>query len=421
MKRKSNLSHRVVLWCLVLLLIVQLVTALGIRPAKTGLAVEEGRDYSGKLWVVNNDQMEFSVDISLEGEMSEYVTLSANELTFRSDDDAKSVGFEVHLPDEVPPGISTAKIIIAQKVASSGENTVSSRIVLKHKIFVQGPYPDKYIEAKLNFHEQGDEIAFVSEVENLGKKDIGSIQTTFYVNDKQKEEHIMETEETSLKRKENKLLRTKLDRSLFELGEFEVSAVTKFDDQNIELIKNLIVGKPEVDITYFDNYFIANKINQYSMDLLNKWNKRVKNVYVDVEVSRDDQKIDEFRTKSTDIEGEMLQRITDYLDAKDKGPGRYTFDMVVNFWSLVRMYQKEFQFESELVSEEEAESLAMAAPLTGGAAADSAETGDSSSSGSPFASILPWIIVGILLGIVGFYVVWRYAHREQYEEGGGML
>ncbi len=401
---------------LVLVLSLQLTIALGIRPAKTTMISDDSKDYAGQFWVVNNDQHEFTATVSVEGEMAQYVTLKTSEdtlgkrseLHFRDDDEALPVYFEVHLPATVPPGTSTANIVIEEQLESESPNTISSKVVLKHKIIVQGPYPDKYINVKLNFHDQGETIELVSEVENLGKQDINTVQTSFYVNDQKQVPHVAETVSTNLNKKENKLLKATLDKDLFEQGEFEVSAVTTYDDQKLELVKTLVVGSPSVAVAYFDNYFVANKINQYTMDLLNQWNKEIQHVFVEVEVQKDHQKIDEFRTKSVDIKGEMMERLQDYYDARQRNPGKYGFDLIVNFWNIARMDQKKYHYDAELLTNEEFKSIDTAAPKT----RDTQQPTSSS-----FTTILLWIIFGSLLGAISLFVLWRYMHRDDYEGG----
>ncbi len=392
------MSQKALAWIIVLLFTLQLALALGIRPAKTTIIFDElgeQRELEGQFWVVNNDHHEFTARITVEGELAEFITLDRDEIVFREDDDAEDVDFEIHLPEIMPPGESKANIIVSEDVAvGEGETLVSSRLVLKHKVIVIGPYPDKYLTAKLNFFDQGKEIRMVSEVENLGKLDIGAVQTKFYVNDKQQKQHVLETEKTNLQKKENKLLATTIERDVFERGEFEVSAITTYDDQQVEIVKNLLVGQPEIDITYFNQFFVAYKINQYSLDLLNRWNKDIRNVFVDVEVRKDAQKIDEFRTKSIDLEGLTTERISDYFNAKEKAPGKYDFEMVVNFWNQYRMEEK--RFPVELLPEDEFEALPAPA-LTGAATA-------SGISGSMLALL---IVLGcILLGIIMF-LLWR--------------
>ncbi len=409
--------QKILIWMLVFLLALQLAVALGVRPAKTNIAIDEYEENNikidGKLWIVNNNQREFTVDVYVDGEMAEFVKIKTDpkRISFRPEDEAKEVEFEINFnKGDIPPGTSTAFIAIEERFGDQLDNAVSSKLLLKHKITFTGPYPDLYIEGSLNFHEKGDEIELVAEVKNLGKKDINKVQTTFYVNDKAQEQHELETSPESLKTKETKLLKTAIEKDNFNAaGQYEVSAITKYDDQVLELYKTLLMGKPEVDITYFDRYLIAHKVNQYTLDLLNKWNQQIRNVYVDVEVFKGEQKVDAFRTRSVDIEAEMMQRVSDYLDAKDKGPGEYRFEMTVHFWSLVRMDEKKFIFQTDLVTEEDAKRLSLAPPSLSGAA-----TGYG---GGTFSTVAPWLLIGILLGIIGFYIAWRYLNRKRYEDG----
>src|SRR3989339_84973 len=174
-----------IVYLLILLVSAQLILALGVSPAKTIIPFDPtATTYTGKFWVVNNAHEEFTMKLSADGEMGQYITLATTELHFREDTDSLPVEFTVTLPAKIPPGESISNIVLQQELAGNGGSTVSSKIVLKHKIFIQGPYPDKYITAKLNFFESGQEIRMVSEVENLGNKDLQYVQTKFYVNDK---------------------------------------------------------------------------------------------------------------------------------------------------------------------------------------------------------------------------------------------
>src|SRR3989338_3318548 len=255
-------TPRIILWIMVVLLSINLALAIGIRPAKTTIESEQTKSLCGQFWVVNNDQMDFSAKVYIEGEMSQYITLNTKELQFRSDTDSLPVDFSLNLPSSIPPGTSSANIVVEQALESSTDNVISSKVVLKHKIIVQGPYPEKYIVASVNFHDTGNQIEFVSEVENLGKQDLQEVQTKFYVNDKQQQAQTKETETTSLKTNENKLLKTSVNKDIFDLGEFEVSAITTYDGQQVEVVKKLVVGEPKIEISYFDKFLIANKINQ---------------------------------------------------------------------------------------------------------------------------------------------------------------
>ena len=396
LNKMKKANKKIIIWTIVLLLLsMQLVLAIGIRPAKTTIISGEENKFENSFWIVNNDHRDFFVKLYPSGPLAEYISLEVTELNFLSTYEAKEVKYIVMIPKTIPPGLTKNYLIVEEELLSTDPTVISSKILLKHKILIQGEYPDKYVEVKLNFRDLGSDVEFISEVENLGKQNLTEVKTTFRVNDKYEQEHYLETNVISLEKDENKLLISTLEKDFFELGEYDVSAITEYDDLEVEMVKTLRIGKPEVDITYFNEYFVANKINEYTMDLLNRWNQKVENVFVEVEVKKDDQKIDEFRTKSIDIEGEMSKKINDYFDAKEKNPGIYTFDMVVNFWNTYKMEQKTFQ--SEL--------------MTGAIVIPPESLSDSSLS----LTMILFLIIGLLIGVMGGYVLYRYIRRDQYK------
>ncbi len=384
--------------------------ALGIRPARTSLSLEETPAFNGTIWVVNNDQQDFTALIGVEGELSPYVTVQSSELHFTKDVPYLPAQFAVVLPKHLRPGESTGFIVVSQELDDQEEGVISTSVALKHRVVAMGPYPDKYIETKLNFHENGEVLRFVSEVRNLGKKNIEAVQTTFYVGNDDNASSVLMTEENSLDKGKSTLLEAAMNRSELSVGEYDVKAVTEYDDLQVELTKKLWVGKPEVDITYFDRYFRAWEINPYSLDLLNKWNQKIENVFVDISVKKNETEIDAFRTKSVDINALMTRRINDYLDARDRGEGVYSFDMVVNFWDTYRMTSK--RFSAELLSAEDF-SQVNASNLAGAAVAEGM--------GNVFlkewlASPWAWMMLGTIV-VLSIYVLWRYLHREEYDGG----
>ncbi len=385
---------------------MQVVTAIGIRPARTHLEFETTQSLEDTFWVVNNDEREMSLRIDKTGELAEYVTIRETGLNFREDTDALPIHFRIDLPNKIPPGESTAVIIVEESLPISSANTVSSRIILKHKIIVQGPYPDKFITVKLNFHEREDNIELVSEIENKGKNDLKEVQTIFYVNDKSNQQRIVETERDSLNTKEVTVLKSSVERELFDQGEYEVSSITVYDGDYMEVAEKMIIGKPEVDITYFDQFFTANQINEYNLELFNKWNKEVENVFVDVEIKKDGEKVDGFRTKTVDIEGETRKQIQDYFDGTDRDPDEYMFEMVVNFWDNVRMASK--VFEVTFLAEEEFEEIDSNS-LTGGSIVKDTTSTD-------IIQGIVWGSIAISLAGLVLFLMYKYGNKGKKEE-----
>src|SRR3989344_5494555 len=133
----NQISQKIAAWIFILLLMINLAAALGIRPAKTTIISNEVdvSELDGIFWVVNDGGREFTTSLYVEGEMSEYVTLKEQALTFRADDDAKAVEFKINMPDEIPPGVSTAVIVVEEKLGSNEPQVISSKVILKHKVY----------------------------------------------------------------------------------------------------------------------------------------------------------------------------------------------------------------------------------------------------------------------------------------------
>ena len=406
---KKRKIQNLVLFTILLIFVSSSVLGLGIRPVKTNFNGDEIKHYEGTFWIVNDGQRNFDVHVVVEGEMEKFVSLENTKISFREDDEAKPVNFMVDLPEKISPGNSVAAIIVEETLISSDSKVLSSKIKLKHKVNIQGEYPDKYVEYKINFHNLDDKIEVVSEVKNLGKQDIEEIQTKFYVNNKNQEIETKQSQKETLKKKETKLLKSFFSKDSFDEGEYEISAVVFFDGLSSELTKIMRLGEPNVEITYFDRYFKERKVNPYNLDVHNKWNKPVENVYVDVVLNQDGQELDSFRTKSVDIDGQMTKKIQDYFDARARDAGKYTFDLVANYWNTYKMKTKKISYDAELFSEKEFEEVAEKRNIAGQAIS----AGDN----LKMSNVLFWIPLIILILVIGIYMGYRYAHKDDYEGG----
>ena len=140
---------------------------------------------------------------------------------------------------------------------------------------------------------------------------------------------------------------------------------------------------------------------------INKWNKKIENVYVDVAVKKDYQEIDNFRTKSIDIEGLMIKKTSDYFDAKDKNPGTYVFEMIVNFWNIYKM--DSIKFNVELLNED-SQDLKEANQVK---ILDEELNKENFSKKNSFSKL--WLILfTFLLLIILIYIFYRYKNKNEY-------
>lgn len=326
------MNKKTILWILVLILTTQLVLGLGLRPAKTTIDFKPNLDREHSFWVVNNDNIDFEVNIYVEGELGEYIDIQQNNLIFKEDDDSKKVTYRINLPENLPAGDVKANIVV-EEVLNKPKNPYefSAKLVLKHKVIVKVPYPEKFVEGELDIKEEDKKINLITQVKNLGTKTIEDIKTRFYINDQRETIESTETDEASLDAGETKELKAEIPKSKLDYGEFDILANVIYDGYKLELMKKLIMGEPEIEILYFDKYFIFGKINKFTVNLLNKWNKKLEKVFVEIFVFKDDKQVDQIRTASFDIEGKESDNIEGYFDTTNKELGDYQFEVVVDY------------------------------------------------------------------------------------------
>jgi len=410
-------KHRFGIELLFFLIVLTLsVNAVGIRPASTELSYDLTKQYNATIWVVNNDKISFNAEIKVEGEMSKYVNLQTANLLFQPETEYLPLNFEINLDENIPPGTHYAYITIAQDLLTSEKDVVYSKLILKHKIVIFGEYPDKYIKTDVDYTDLGDKIKIVSEIENLGKEPLNQVYTTFNIQGNSNQSLPNLTTSTSaLSSQENTQLSTEVQKKSLGEGEFIVSATTYYDDLEVEVSKKMIIGKPEIDITYFDKYFLSGEINKYTLELLNQWNQQIENVYVDINLLKDNRSVDQFRTRSVDISKFSRKQIQDYLDAREQSPGKYWFEMTVNYWNTYKMDKK--TFTSEFLTESQYKSLKPASNLAGEAYGnENSKNSDSVyySKNNSFTIIILIILI-IIMFLIGVYITYRYIHREEYE------
>ncbi|MBU1622701.1 MAG: hypothetical protein ABIH82_04570 [Candidatus Woesearchaeota archaeon] len=312
-----------------ILVLVQSVVAIGLRPAKTTVDFTPGLEQESSFTIVNNDQTNFSVKVYAAGELAKYLEFGQDELLFNEHDESKKVSFKLNLPQKLPPGELNTDLVVEELVGES-ENAVSAKLVLKHKLIVRIPALGKFVEAKISSQKEENDLKLFSEVKNIGTEPIKEIKTKFSLYEGWKKIYSAETTAESLALGETKMLSVMVPQELVNYGEFDLLAEVSYDKNELVLEEKLILGEPEVEILSFDKYFIQGEINPFLVSLENKWNKKLKDLFIDVLVFKDQEQIDSIRTASFDLKAHEEEQVKGYFDA-DKELGDYIFEVVVNY------------------------------------------------------------------------------------------
>lgn len=326
------MNKKLIVWLVLSIICIEAVLGLGIRPAKTTIEFVPGAEQEYSFWIVNNDQMEMEAKIFAKGDLAGYLQFSQEVVKLSQDEKEKQITFKVKFPNKLPPGDLKTNIIIEQKVElKNNPSQFSAKLVLEHKLIVHSSYPEKYLIGDLKIEENDKTIGLVSELTNYGSQNIQSLKTTVFVSDQQEDIETLEAEEATLAPNETKEVKVELDKQKVSYGEFNILAKIFYDGYRLELEKKLVKGEPEIEILYFDRYFLAGQVNKITIDLLNKWNQKLDNLFIDIFVFKDGKKIEEIRSQNFALNGKETKKVESYLDASKKEIGNYDFEVQVNY------------------------------------------------------------------------------------------
>ncbi len=324
--------------------------ALGVRPAKTDIVFRPGETKTVGFKIVNTDMKEFDVELSLKGDLARYIKVDPITLHFTADEEMKEFSKTITMPSVMPPGTITGDLLITEVVkigkgpkvyfgeeeiitkTEDDESTITARVAIKHKITVTVPRQEKYVEASIEYREQQEDTNVITEVKNLGLQDVNTLKTETAVMENEQKVADFASDAVPLPSLDTKTFYSSVSKQKAYQGEYELVSTIKYDEKEVEITKTMILGSPEIKILAFDKFFKEKTINEFRIDLENKWNKDLGNVYATIELTKDGQSaIEPTRTISMDIAGRAKKTMNSYLDLTNINEGEYMCKVTVNY------------------------------------------------------------------------------------------
>lgn len=390
MKRKKSI--RSCSDCLMIMLIVLLmmlvsvssVSALGILPARTSLYQEGTKQLSGDFTIVPSTADPVLIDLSVEGELEDHVTLSFDKKEVQG---SVKLEFSLDPPLNLKPGNHVAKILV--KELPIGAGTVSAMPAVYHTINMFTPYPDRYLETDFliidnNIHM----LKFTTIMLNRGTLDIEGIdaEINIYYGDEKvatlykavagiQDYDIVygytvpgnvDDRVLSLSRKlfsvpmgQSREMQLSMKKFEFKTGEYIIESVVRYDKEELVTEKSIKIGQeeiyiyPETEIAYF------NEISKIDLSVGSNWNKELENVALSASVWQDDEMIadlDSDQNKdNVDIKPFKNASAYVYWDATGLGLGEYTIKVKAQYENLT--FDDSFDVSLEIKPVEEGDVL----------------------------------------------------------------
>jgi hypothetical protein len=284
------------------------------------------------------------IDLYIKGDLAEYVNLSTTHLPGSGD-------FEVtiSLPNEIEkPG--THKILVgAVEARKADESTVGGIAAIQGRIDILVPFPGKYTEStfRLSNINQGEEAPYELEVNNLGKESL-KVNTIIEVFKIDSEDILVKKilPETLMEPKETMSSVGTLDTRDLPPGEYIAFATIDWEEKKTIINQTFRIGEFLVDIIDYDYEFERGKINPFRIEVENKWNTKIDEVFATVSITDTGDAVASFKTVTIDTNPWEIKNITGYFDTSDLESKRYTAKIVLSFGGattskLVAIYIKD--------------------------------------------------------------------------------
>jgi hypothetical protein len=300
---------------------------VGITPVHYEEFFEPGLEKSFEFQSFNTDPTK-GVRVYIKGDLVEYTNISKAYFI-----GSGKFTVTIKLPQKIDkPG--THQIIVgAIESEEKLETTLGGIAAIQGRIDILVPYPGKYAEAtfKINNINEGEEASYELEVRNLGTEEI-YIRPTIEIYKKNESDSLLTKiiNGTTLYPKNTLTAIETLNTQNLPPGEYQAKAIIDYGPI-IGINKTFRIGEFLVEVTDYDYLFEKGKINKFNIEIKNKWNTKINEIFAEVSITNEGKFITNFKTVSTSSAPWEIKNITGYLDATNLEAKRYTANIILSY------------------------------------------------------------------------------------------
>ena len=328
-----------VLFIVVIILLSQNILALGVTPARKLVDFEPGLTQTVEFSIVNSENKDMAVSISVSGELADSVELSDEYLEFASTEREKSIQYTFTLPQKMAPGTRKTEIVV-REISSPKESSgtvLTARVAVAHQLRVQVPYEGKYAEIDLKIAETGrtDVVNFIIPVSSLGKENIDGARgkIDIYGSDNKKVITIW-SDEQGVSPGEKAELTAAWSENV-ELGKYYAKAIVFYDKESTgEVERAFTVGEVDLEILEIrvNRDFKLGDIAKFNIFLENKWDEELEEVYAEMILyTLNDEEVVSSKGATESIEAFGKEDVVVYWDTVGVREGNYKTNLILYY------------------------------------------------------------------------------------------
>jgi hypothetical protein len=332
--QRSYFANLFILFLFMLALISN-VSAIGVTPARTTLDFAPNLEKEVSFSVINSEHKDMSVIIFVKGDLNSSVTLKQTYADFAASEESKQFSYSVKLPEKIElPGRHEAEIVVLQmpKDLKAGAAVVGATVAVVTQLYVNVPYPGKYLESSLAVVEAEGEARFIVPVINRGKLDIVSAKATIDVYSAANEKiATIDSDEKEVKSAERKELYASYNG--LNPGKYRAVATITYDGETTSTEQIFSIGEKKLEIETIEvRGFSLGEIAKFNILVNNKWGEEFKEVYVEMLVyNNEGQTMADVKSASYDVPALSKKEIVSYWDTAGVKVGKYPGKLIIKY------------------------------------------------------------------------------------------
>ena len=273
-----------------------------------------------------------------QGDFAKYVTIEKNTFYIKSTDAEIPFSYKIDLPAGMKPGKNDIEIVVMElSTPESGgqDTTVTSVLSVIQRITINVPYGGKYAEGFFSISEGNvnDTITFMTNIINRGTDTLKDIDGYVIIKGPTNAE-ITTIEADKIHNLESRQSeKMSIDWTAnVNPGTYYAEFYINYDGQQLVLTKTFNVGNQNIDIRKISvDTFKIGSIAKIDVDLLNKWNQPVDNIYAEMVIMDDKgNSVSTLRTVPVTINPMSTGMVTGYWDTRDVTVGNYDIKVVIH-------------------------------------------------------------------------------------------
>ncbi|MFA6073198.1 MAG: hypothetical protein WC758_03730 [Candidatus Woesearchaeota archaeon] len=329
-------NKKIILFLFILLLLVPSVLSLGIAPAYKTVILSSTSTTSTEyeLRIMNENGVAQTLELSVVGDLSEYVILSKYKLEFVQGQTQQDIKVTISMPKgiDLKPGEYVSRILLKEK--SSSQSGMMAVVGVASRVEMIVPGDGALLKSTLfapNFKKNAPN-AFSIEVKNLGGKDaknckaVIEILTPLNVNI-----GALTSESITILAGETKNILVPWSPSDI-VGNYLAKSSILCDNGDTNDERAFLIGSADLRIVSFesDNFKLGG-ISKFDLIVASDWPEEIKYVNAQVDIIKNDVTIYTAKTENKDIQANGKVIFPVFLDTKNMVPDKYSVFVTLKY------------------------------------------------------------------------------------------